>query len=68
MGYTNEIGCASEIGRIDKINCTNGIGCVGKVGCRVGKVKVGVLIVVCKIRFSVVLVLVLALIKLFLRR
>jgi len=47
---------------------TNKVGYIGKVGYRVSKVKVGGLIVVYKIRFSVVLILVLALAKLFLRR
>jgi len=45
---------------------TNKVGCIGKIGYRVSEVKVRVLIVVYKIKFSVVLVLVLA--KLFLRR
>ena len=44
------------------------IGYIGKIGYRVSKVKVRVLIVVRKIGFSVVLILVLALAKLFLRR
>ena len=46
----------------------NGIGCTNKVGYRVSKVKVGVLVVVYRVGFSVVLVLVLVLVKLFLRR
>ena len=46
----------------------NGIGCTNKVGYRVGEVEVGVLVVVHKIGFLVVLVLVLVLVKLFLRR
>jgi len=50
------------------VGCINEIGCVGKMGYKVSKFKVRVLIVVYKIRFLVVLVLVLALAKLFLRR
>jgi len=50
------------------MGCTNKVGCVGKVGYRVSKVKVGVLIVVYKIRFLVILILVLVLAKLFLKR
>jgi len=49
------------------VGCINKIGYIGKISYRVGKVKVRVLMVVHKIRFSVVLVLV-ALAKLFLRR
>ena len=43
-------------------------GIISRVGFVVGKIKIGVSIVVCKIGFSVVLVLVLVLAKLFLRR
>jgi len=50
------------------MGCTNKVGYIGKMGYRVSEVKVRVSMVVYKIRFSVVLVLVLALIKLFLRR
>ena len=46
----------------------NKVGYINEIGYRVGKVKVRVLMVVYKIRFLVVLVLVLALAKLFLRR
>jgi len=51
----------NEAGYINKIGYTNKVGCIGKVGCRVSKVKVRVLMVVRKIRFSVVLVLVIVL-------
>ena len=53
---------------LDKVGCINGIGCTDEVGCRVSEVEVGVLVVVCRVGFSVVLVLVLVLVKLFLRR
>ena len=58
----------NKAGYINEMGCTNKVSCIGKVGYRVGEVKVGVLMVVSKIRFLVVLVLVLALAKLFLRR
>ena len=54
--------------QLNKAGYINKIGYTNKVGYRVNKVKVGVSIVVYKIRFLVVLILVLALAKLFLRR
>ena len=60
MGYINEMGYTNRVG------CTDGIGYVEKIGCGVSEVKVRVSMVVCKVRFLVVLVLALA--KLFLRR
>jgi len=68
MGCTSEMGCASEMGRINEMDYTDGIGCVGKMGYRVSEVKVGVSMVVYKIGFLIILVLVLALAKLFLKR
>ena len=53
---------------LNKVGYINGIGYTNKVGCRVSEVKVGVLKVVCGVRFLIVLVLVLVLVKLFLRR
>ena len=53
---------------LDKVGYINRIGCTNEVGYRVGEVKVRVLVVVCGIKFLVVLVLVLMLVKLFLRR
>ena len=53
---------------LDKVGYINGIGYTNKVGYRVSEVEVGVLVVVRGVRFSVVLVLVLVLVKLFLRR
>ncbi len=44
------------------------MGYINKASYRVGKVKVGVSIIVRKIRFLVILILVLVLTKLFLRR
>ena len=68
MGCINKIGCVDEMGYINKIDCINRIGCVGKMGYRVSEVEVGVLIVIRKIGFLVVLVLILILAKLFLKR
>ena len=62
----NKVGYINKISYTNKIGYTNRIGCIGKIGYRVSKVKVRVLIVVYKVKFSVVLVLVLA--KLFLKR
>jgi len=53
---------------LNEVGCVNGMGYINKVGCRVSEVKVGVLMVVCGVRFSVILMLVLMLAKLFLRR
>jgi hypothetical protein len=60
--WLNKTGCTNEIG------CTNGIGCIGCIGYKVSEVKVGVSIVVREVEFLVILVLVLALAKLFLKR
>ena len=61
MGYINKMGYTN------KISCTDGIDYVGKIGYRANKVKIWVSVVVYKIGFSVILVLVLVLAKLFLR-
>ena len=53
---------------LNKVGYINRIGYTNKVGYRVSEVKVGVLVVVHRVGFLVVLVLVLVLVKLFLRR
>jgi membrane associated rhomboid family serine protease len=58
----------NKTGYTNKIGYTDGIGWIGYISYRVSKVKVRVSVVVYKVEFLVVLILVLALAKLFLRR
>jgi hypothetical protein len=62
VGYINKTGYTNEM------NYTDRIGYIGKVGYRVSEVKIRVSVVVHEVKFLVVLVLVLALAKLFLKR
>jgi hypothetical protein len=44
------------------------VGCINKMGCRVGEVEIRVSIIVYEIGFSIILVLILVLAKLFLKK
>ena len=62
MGYINEIGYTNKMGY------TNRIDYIGKIGYRIGEVEIGISVVIYKVGFLVILVLVLALAKLFLKK
>jgi hypothetical protein len=66
--WLNKAGCINKTDYINKIGCTNGIGYIGKVGYRVNKIKVRVSVIGYEVKFSVILILVLVLAKLFLKR